>query len=193
MAIVYFTANDSARSTVSMDSETSITSSLSNAVTKSSTMSNSSSTDGYTVGNEIITVSGVVSSHKTKSQEGNPSPTEFRAYIEDAITGGTRFTVGFDFGTGDGESTKLLDSVDNCVITSRSYVVDKYIDTITVTLTFESQFVSAAAKEVELTAEQVDSVKASYAAEGSSTTGTKDAVKATLLKTMQVALGVTGN
>lgn len=165
MAIVFFTANDG--SNVSMDSETSITSSLTNTVTKSSTMSNSSSSDGYTVGNEMISVTGLVSSHKTPNQQGHPTPTSFRKYIEDAINGGTRFTVGFDFGEGNGE-TKLLDSVDNCVITSRSYVVDKYTDTITVSLTFESQFVSVAAKQTELSPEKLASAKKAYTSPSSS-------------------------
>lgn len=170
MAIVFF---KSGGNTVSLDSETSITSSLTNSVTKSSTMSNSSSTDGYTVGNEVISVTGVVTSHKTATQSGNPSPSKFREYIESAISSGERFTVVFSFGSGDGETTTLLDSVDNCVITSRSYVVDKYLDTITVSLTFESQFVSVAATEVKLEAEKLEDTEKTHTAEGSSESGTK--------------------
>ena len=46
----------------------------------------------------------------------------------------------------DSTYSRLLRDVDDCIITSFSYVVDKFENAITVDITFEEMFVSSAAK-----------------------------------------------
>lgn len=159
MALAYFYSKDN-KTYVSMDIETSITVSQQNQSTKSSMMTGSSASDGYTIGNKVVSLEGMVTSSKTPYQEkNNLSPEDFRSYIEETINNKTRFSVNFSFPDG---GTKLLDRVDNCVITSIAYVVDKYEDTMKVSLTFEEQFVSLAATETVLTPEKVTAAKESY-------------------------------
>lgn len=170
MAIAYFYSNDN-KTKISMDAETSLTYSQTNTSTKSSMMSGAPASDGYTIGNKTVTLEGLVTSSKTPYQESNNlSPDDFRKYIEETIQKRTRFTVNFDFPE---NGTRLLDSVSNCIITNIRYVIDKYEDTMTVSLTFEEQFISPAATETVLTPKQSAAAAKSYSTTGDAKDGVK--------------------
>ncbi len=145
MSIVYFQSTDNSTK-VRMDCETNITISQTNRTSQYSIMSGASASDGFIEGNKIVNVQGIVTYSKTKSQTGYPDPSEFQSLIDEAITNKSRFTLHSD----EGSTYKLLPLITNCVIKSYNYKIDKYLDTLTASIQFESQFVTDAAVEGEL-------------------------------------------
>lgn len=139
---MYFMSTDG-RNIVTLDCEDGITVSQSNTTTRNSVMTGKSISDSFIRGNKTVDVTGVVTYSKTPSQinDGNPNPAQFTAHVENMINSRQRFTL-----FADQSYSKLLRDVEDCVIASWNYVVDEYEDTITVSMTFEEQFVSQAAQ-----------------------------------------------
>ncbi|AUR92160.1 hypothetical protein NVP1170O_047 [Vibrio phage 1.170.O._10N.261.52.C3] len=139
MSLVYFVATDGS-TLVKLDCEESISVSRANQSTKSSIMTGASKSDGFVVGNRQVSIQGVVTYSKTPRQTGNPNPLEFIKHIDALINAHQRFTL-----YADTSYSKLLQDIEDCVITSFTHTVDKFEDTITVNLSFEEQFVTGAA------------------------------------------------
>ncbi len=148
MSIIYFQSSDN-KTKVRMDGETNISISQSNTTTQSSIMSGASASDGIIEGNKQVNIQGLVTYTKTVRQTGYPDPSEFQTLIDESIKAKTRFTLYSDEGT----TYKLLPLITNCVVKSYDYSIGKYLDTISVKIQFESQFVTDAAVESELTPE----------------------------------------
>lgn len=141
MSLVYFTSVDG-DTIVTMDSETDITFSRSNTSTKHSIFKNADISDGLIEGNVIITVTGVVTYSKTPRQSlRNPTPIEFQNLIDQVVRSQQRFTL---YSSKAGH--ELLKDVSDCVITDQSISISRWSNSITATLTFESQFITDAAR-----------------------------------------------
>jgi len=153
MATVFFHAQDGTTK-VRLDSEASISVSLPSMVSKSSNMNGVSVSDDVIEGNAVISVEGRVTYSKLKSQEKNLDPIQFQEALQDARRNRNRFTL-----YARSKDQPLLQNYDNCVIANVDITVDKYSDTITVSLTFEQVFVSLAAKKVFLAAKSSESAK----------------------------------
>lgn len=172
MAMVYFLAQDG-ETRVAMDSESTVSVNLPSTVARSSNMSGTSLSDDVIEGNPVISVQGKVTYSKLPSQEKHLNPIDFQKELQVARRNRKRFTLYIK-----NNGQPLLDSYDDCVISGVNITVDKYSDTITVNMTFEQVFVSAAAKATYLK----PLVKASDAPSLSSTTDSGNGAKVNVTK-----------
>ena len=168
MATVFFHAQDGTTK-VRLDSEASISVSLPSMVSKSSNMDGSSVSDDVIEGNAVISIQGKVTYSKLKSQEKNLDPIQFQEALQDARRNRNRFTL-----YARSKDQPLLQNYDNCVIANVDITVDKYSDTITVSLTFEQVFVSLAAKKTYLAPISSESSKPTTSETKDSGSGSKE-------------------
>jgi len=141
---------------VGMDSTTTVSVSMPSTASSSSTMSGKSVSDEVIEGNLTLSLTGFVTYAKLPSQETNLNPINFQRAIQRARRLKRRFTVYYK-DTGQA----LMESYKDCVITSFDFTIDKYSDTITVSMSFEQIFVSQAAKVGFLAAKIPKKVKES--------------------------------
>lgn len=141
MSLIYFLTNDG-DNLVTLDSETEITFSRSNTVAKHSIFKNADVSDGLIEGNVSISVSGVVTYSKTPRQATrNPNPKDFQRFLDQVVRSQQRFTL---YSSKAGH--ELLRDVTDCVLTDQSVTVSRWSNAINVSLTFESQFITDAAR-----------------------------------------------
>ena len=153
MAMIFFFAQDG-ETKVSLDSEASVNVSLPSKVSKSSNMSGQTVSDEVIEGNATISVQGVVTYSKLKSQEKNLDPLQFQEAIQEARRNRKRFTLNVKE-----YKQSLLQSYEDCVISNVDISVDKYSDTITVSMVFEQVFISDAAKKAFLAPKSSEEAK----------------------------------
>lgn len=145
MSLIYFLTNDG-DNLVTLDSETEITFSRSNTVAKHSIFKNADVSDGLIEGNVSISVSGVVTYSKTPRQATrNPNPKDFQRFLDQVVRSQQRFTL---YSSKAGH--ELLRDVTDCVLTDQSVTVSRWSNAINVSLTFESQFITDAARKTFL-------------------------------------------
>ena len=179
MAMVFFLAQDG-ETKVALDSEASVQVSLSSTVSKSSTMSGGSTSDDVIEGNAVISTSGQVTYAKLTSQKKNLNPIEYQEAIQEARRNRRRFTVYIkDYGM------PLLQDYEDCVISDCSFTIDKYSDTITVSITFEQVFVTEAAKKAFLAPKPKESAKPTVTSPTSTGQSTKTDAGATIGKSIE--------
>lgn len=109
----------------------------SNSLSESSVMSGANISDGYTIGNRMISLSGLVTYNKIGGLSENTfDPLEFQVELDRLVEDHTRFTF---------YGNELIPSVKNCVILSDEVIMDNFADTIRVNLSLKEVFVSEAA------------------------------------------------
>lgn len=125
---------------ISLDAVTSTDKSRQNSVTQSSVMSGAKASDGYTIGNYTVNLSGLITYNKIGTLDGTdtPDPLEFQKQLEELENNFTRFTL---------YGNSLISRLDNCVISGSTVTVDRYSDTINVSLSITQVFVSQQATE----------------------------------------------
>ncbi|ADX87894.1 hypothetical protein [Vibrio phage JSF13] len=140
MSYVYF--QSSGGDLICLDATSAVEVNKSNTVASYSMMDGRNRSDGYSEGNKIVNINGLVTHTKSvrQQQTGTPTPVQFQRLIESVERNHERFTLMVDSGV-----FPLLDNIKNCVISSRSVKVEQYLDTIEVNMTIEEVFVSKAA------------------------------------------------
>lgn len=187
MSMVFFLDEDG-ETRISLDSETQVTVNMPSTVSQTSNMSGSTVSDDVIEGNITISVSGLVTYAKMESQSSNLDPLAFQKAIQVARRNRRKFTLYYK-DTGQ----PLLQSYTNCVIENCNLLVDRFSDTITVDMTFQQIFVSAAATTTTLTTivKESDKPTVSGTVDGGSSTSTEntDAENTTILYSMGLGAG----
>ena len=168
MAMVFFLATDG-KTRVSLDSEASVSVSLPSKVAKSSTMSGKAVSDDVIEGNAVISVQGMVTYSKLKSQENNLNPVELLEALHASRRNRQRFTL---YVKDDGQP--LLIDYEDCVISSAEVLVDRFSDASTVSLVFEQTFVSESAKTSYLAPISSEATKPTTSSRTDSGDGSKE-------------------
>ncbi|CSA97525.1 TPA: hypothetical protein NJN57_001191 [Vibrio cholerae] len=102
-------------------------------VTESPILTQKDRTDGYSVGTRRVEVQGLITYTKSVRQQfvGNPTPDKAIKLINAVMDNHEYFTVFWD---NLGEYKLAGDPIKNCVVESFRYVIDEFLDTITVSL-----------------------------------------------------------
>lgn len=184
MAMVFFLAEDN-KTKIKLDTESSIQVNLPSTVSKTSIMSGQTASDEVIEGNATISISGIVTYAKIKERQGVdpvPNPIELQNHIQDTRRKRRKFTV---FVKDSGQP--ILEDYENCVISDVSFVVDRFSDAITVSITFEQVFVSETARKTYLAPQRKESVKPSTAetTDSGQTTKTEEKESLSLFRTIE--------
>ncbi|EOW9283526.1 TPA: hypothetical protein PX772_002860 [Vibrio cholerae] len=102
-------------------------------VTESPILTQKDRTEGYSVGTRRVEVQGLITYTKSVRQQfvGNPTPDKAIKLINAVMDNHEYFTVFWD---NLGEYKLAGDPIKNCVVESFRYVIDEFLDTITVSL-----------------------------------------------------------
>ncbi|WP_217564264.1 phage baseplate protein [Vibrio cholerae] len=102
-------------------------------VTETPILTQKDRTEGYSVGTRRVEVQGLITYTKSVRQQfvGNPTPDKAIKLINGVMDNHEYFTVFWD---NLGEYKLAGDPIKNCVVESFRYVIDEFLDTITVSL-----------------------------------------------------------
>ncbi|MCX9483815.1 phage baseplate protein [Vibrio cholerae] len=116
-----------------LDATTAIDISRRAMVTESPILTQKDRTEGYSVGNRRVEVQGLITYTKSVRQQfvGNPTPDKAIKLINGVMDNHEYFTVFWD---NLGKYKLAGDPIKNCVVESFRYVIDEFLDTITVSL-----------------------------------------------------------
>ncbi|EGR1056581.1 hypothetical protein EFU43_15265 [Vibrio cholerae] len=116
-----------------LDATTAIDISRRAMVTESPILTQKDRTEGYSVGTRRVEVQGLITYTKSVRQQfvGNPTPDKAIKLINAVMDNHEYFTVFWD---NLGEYKLAGDPIKNCVVESFRYVIDEFLDTITVSL-----------------------------------------------------------
>ncbi|WP_021024330.1 phage baseplate protein [Salinivibrio costicola] len=143
MAFYYLLSKDG-DNIICLDAENNISVSRNNTASTSSIMSGAVKTDGFEIGNRVVTINGVLTYSKSPRQkiDGNPTPLSFQRLLDELVKSKQRFTL---FSNKRGE--QLFDDIDDCIILSHS-VQSRDLNSISASITIQEQFVTDAATVV---------------------------------------------
>lgn len=167
MAFYYFLSKDG-EDIICLDAERDISVTRNNTASTSSIMSGAVKTDGFEIGNRVITINGVLTYSKSPRQkiDGNPTPLSFQRLLDELIKSKQRFTL-FSNKRGD----QLFDDIDDCIILNHS-VQSRDLNSITASITIQEQFVTDAARTTTIPPKLSSEVEAGLSKESDQGSGT---------------------
>lgn len=167
MAFYYFLSKDG-EDIICLDAERDISVTRNNTASTSSIMSGAVKTDGFEIGNRVVTINGVLTYSKSPRQkiDGNPTPLSFQRLIDELVKSKQRFTL---FSNKRGE--QLFDDIDDCIIVSHS-VQSRDLNSISASITIQEQFVTDAARTTTIPPKLSSEVEAGLSKESDQGSGT---------------------
>ena len=172
MSVVYLLSKDG-ENIIALDCTTNVSRTRSNSITTNSVMSGANASDTYTIGNQTISFTGLVTYNKTaNSATDSPDPLEFQTLLNDLVRSYTRFDL---FGN------DLIPTLKDCVLTEESYTQDTFEDTIRVSLSVTEVFVTDPADRTSLTVTPSVTTEGQLADEKDGGSGSKSVVPASTL------------
>ena len=138
MAVVYI-IDATGDNIIAFDATEEASYSRQNSVTKSSIQSGAKVADGMTLGNKMVTFSGVVS--YSKIRDFAPNPRDLEELVGDMIDNYTRFTL---------QGNHIIPTLEDCVITNFSMVHSKWENAATAVISVEQVNVSNQAMKTSI-------------------------------------------
>lgn len=139
MGLIYFMTIDG-KGFIKLDCEKAVEMSKSNKVTPTTTFDGKTLSDGYVEGNTILNLSGKLSYVKPQGRDSDLNPEEIQKEILKYEKSHQRFSVYTS-----AEYLYLLNELDDCVITSHSVKLNGTTNSVDISMTIESQYISKAA------------------------------------------------